>query len=311
MTLPNIIIPGAPKAGTTSIAAMLNQHPDIFIPSMKEPRFFISEQIINLPKEDPLKQYLVKRSILNFDQYKILYKTESKFKIDASIQYLFYFKDTIPKIKDYLGDPYIFLILRNPIPRALSNYVFNQKTERCGSLIEAIKDELAGNRDNLNSFFHYYKQGLYYDGVKLFMESFSNVKVLFYEDFAKDNLSFVNEMLGVLGISELEKIADVPTLNVSGKLSLAGKILIGRYSFFSFAYKYILPLFYDRGTLFVMKMKLTAKYSAKDEKRIKLNSDEMEFLKNLYNEDVSRLMQLLGIQKCPWKDFKELTNLAL
>ena len=46
--LPNFIIVGAAKCGTSSLHNYLNQHPDIFLPSyredgmkVKEPRFFI------------------------------------------------------------------------------------------------------------------------------------------------------------------------------------------------------------------------------------------------------------------------------
>jgi hypothetical protein len=303
MTLPNIIIPGAPKSATTSITEILNQHPEIFVPSIKEPRFFISDEMKKLPNEDALKKYLLKRSVLSFDKYKTLYQQESKFKIDPSVQYLFYYKSTVPKIKEYLGDPYIFLILRNPIPRAISNFEFNRKIERSATLIDAIKEELNGGRENLNSFFHYYEQGLYYEQVKLFKENFTNVKVLFYEDFAKDNLSFVNAMIDMLGLSKIENLKQVPNFLSSGRLSLAGEILLGKYSLFNIAYKLIFPVFLDAGSLFRMKMKLTAKFSLKPDDKVKLNKNEIEFLKDLYREDVKKLMGLLNIDKCPWGEF--------
>lgn len=40
MTLANLFIIGAPKAGTTSLANTLGQHPDIFLPHVKEPNHF-------------------------------------------------------------------------------------------------------------------------------------------------------------------------------------------------------------------------------------------------------------------------------
>ena len=40
MTLPNFLIIGAAKAGTTSLYDWLRQHPDVFMPRLKEPRFF-------------------------------------------------------------------------------------------------------------------------------------------------------------------------------------------------------------------------------------------------------------------------------
>ena len=42
---PNFLIVGAAKSGTTALAEYLRQHPDIYIPEIKEPRYFISEII--------------------------------------------------------------------------------------------------------------------------------------------------------------------------------------------------------------------------------------------------------------------------
>ena len=59
MIKPNFFIVGAPKSGTTSLFHYLEQHPEIFIPSIKEPRYFISDQILNTSDKDPIKEYLL------------------------------------------------------------------------------------------------------------------------------------------------------------------------------------------------------------------------------------------------------------
>jgi hypothetical protein len=41
MCLPNFFIVGAMKAATTTVYDLLRQHPDIFLPSLKEPHFFL------------------------------------------------------------------------------------------------------------------------------------------------------------------------------------------------------------------------------------------------------------------------------
>ena len=38
--LPNFLIIGAPKSGTTTLFNCLNQHPEIFMPEKKEPFYF-------------------------------------------------------------------------------------------------------------------------------------------------------------------------------------------------------------------------------------------------------------------------------
>src|SRR6266566_130247 len=43
MRVPDFFIVGAPKCGTTSLYRMLRQHPRIFMPDLKEPRFLASD----------------------------------------------------------------------------------------------------------------------------------------------------------------------------------------------------------------------------------------------------------------------------
>ena len=45
MALPNLLIVGAAKSGTTSLHNYLNQHPDIFMCSPKEPHFLINRRL--------------------------------------------------------------------------------------------------------------------------------------------------------------------------------------------------------------------------------------------------------------------------
>jgi len=43
MTMPNFLIIGAAKSGTTALYLYLNQHPQIYMSPVKEPRFFALE----------------------------------------------------------------------------------------------------------------------------------------------------------------------------------------------------------------------------------------------------------------------------
>ena len=45
MALPNLLIVGAAKSGTTSLHNYLNQHPEVFMCNPKEPHFLINKEI--------------------------------------------------------------------------------------------------------------------------------------------------------------------------------------------------------------------------------------------------------------------------
>lgn len=43
--IPNVLVAGVPKSGTTSLYKYLKEHPDIFLPDTKELHFFSSSEI--------------------------------------------------------------------------------------------------------------------------------------------------------------------------------------------------------------------------------------------------------------------------
>ena len=60
-TWPNFFIVGAPRCGTTSLWYYLNQSPEIFMSSKKEPWYFNSPKYVNVYPEKPIhekKEYL-------------------------------------------------------------------------------------------------------------------------------------------------------------------------------------------------------------------------------------------------------------
>src|SRR5207249_11409323 len=120
---------------------------------------------------------------------------------------------------------------------------------------------IEGERDKLFGFQHNYKQGLYYEQVKYYLENFSKVKVLFYEDFQSDNLKFINSILDILKIPRFKTIKEVPKLRSSSEITLLGKLLVvGKYSPYKVAEKLIFPLFFDRGTVHLNKIKIKARF---------------------------------------------------
>ena len=119
--LPNFLVVGAAKSGTSSLHNYLNQHPEIFMPSfrdgvnVKEPQFFVRESVMDR----------LHSGIWNWQDYKDLFfqVKDEKAIGEASVFYLYYFEEAINNIKKYLGDQIkIIIILRNPIDRAYSAY---------------------------------------------------------------------------------------------------------------------------------------------------------------------------------------------
>ena len=121
MVLPNFLIIGAAKSGTTSLYSYLNQHPQVYFSPFKEPRFFALEgKEVNY--QGP-SQVVNQKAINTIDEYEKLFAgvTDEVAIGEASTLYL-YSPEAPAKIKQYIPQVKLIAILRNPIDRAYSGY---------------------------------------------------------------------------------------------------------------------------------------------------------------------------------------------
>src|SRR5690606_21491926 len=127
---PTFLIVGAAKCGTTSLADYLAQHPDIFMPSLKEPNFFASEGAAPVPK-GPAPARVLNELWYNWSagsetEYWALFRAAANYKAvgEASVRYL-YFGDSVKRIKATLPNVRVVVVLREPVARMYSHYNMN------------------------------------------------------------------------------------------------------------------------------------------------------------------------------------------
>ena len=126
MTLPNFVIIGQMKAGTTSLHAYMRQHPQIFLPTLKEARFF-SERI-----DDPTRpSWNTKGLPATLEEYEKLFEpATSEIAIgEASPEYL-QSVHAAPQIKRYLPNARLIVSLRRPTDRLYSSYLMARRNGR-------------------------------------------------------------------------------------------------------------------------------------------------------------------------------------
>ena len=121
MTMPNFLIIGANKGGTTSLYNYLNQHPEIFMSPVKEPMFFTTVEC-NYTKEEKKSKGLSDAATTIEDYQKLFRGVENEKAIgEASTAYL-----ANPRcakvIKKYVTDMKLISVLRHPVDRAYSNH---------------------------------------------------------------------------------------------------------------------------------------------------------------------------------------------
>lgn len=211
MTLPNFILLGAAKSGTSSVWDYLKQHPQIFMSNPKEPNFFVFEGVKLPPFSGPespevLLKRLYQNTITDWENYQALFNGVSNEVAigEASVRYL-YFPQAPENIKKYIPDVKMIVMLRNPVDRLYSHYVMNiRHLLEPLSLEKAIEQEEERINNNWGWDWHYTKVGMYSQQIKRYLNYFppEQLKILFYDDFREDPVGVMKEIYQYLGVDD-------------------------------------------------------------------------------------------------------------
>jgi len=195
--LPNFLIVGAQKAGTTSLFDILNQHSQIHLPQEKEIHFFDVDKSYEKGKAFYSSFFSEAGNALAVGE--------------TSPSYLFLPK--VPRrILDSLGkDVKIIIVLRNPADRAFSQYkmLAAMGREKRG-LDEVLQYNMEQIEKSLNFDKHtsYLDRGMYAVQIENYFSVFpkQNIRIyLFEEDFLENRKQMILDIQQFLGV-EAENI---------------------------------------------------------------------------------------------------------
>lgn len=206
---PNFFIVGKPKSGTTTLHSMLSQHPDIFMSREKEPHHFHRDK--NEAGERRNRGY---RGLpyKELEHYLKLFEEAKTQRVvgESSTGYL-YSRHAAQEIAKFNPEAKILMIFREPVEfiYAMHSQLLRSANEdepdfRKALLLEESR-KLGKNIPSTTSYpdyLFYSEQVKYVEQAERFLGCFarSQVKILVYEDFRKDNLSVYNEVLEFLNV---------------------------------------------------------------------------------------------------------------
>ena len=207
MTLPNFLIIGAAKAGTTSLYKYLEQHPQIYMSAFKEPGFFAFEgEKLNF--QGPGTRYRINKwTVTDLEAYREIFAgvTNEKAIGEATPLYL-YFPKACDRIKHYIPDTKLIAMLRNPVERAFSNYVWAVQpgAEPLTNFSEALQAEAERIKNNWGPRWRYKDQGFYYAQLKPYFDTFNRdqIRVYLTEDFTANPVEVVQDIFRFLEVDE-------------------------------------------------------------------------------------------------------------
>lgn len=189
----DFMIIGAQKAGSSSLHYYLSQHPDIFMPKLKDIQFFERDEYYNRLE----------------DVIGAIYKDVKDEKIiggsDVNLLYFYY---TADRLYEYNPNIKLIAILRNPIDRAYSAYWAARLRggfETCKSFEEALEKENERRRGTLRErgILTYLEHGHYDEQLEYYFKVFGKEKVyvLLTEDLRNNPQETVKNLLLWLGVT--------------------------------------------------------------------------------------------------------------
>lgn len=198
--MPNFLIVGAARCGTTSLYEALRQHPEVFMPpSAKEPSYFV-------PQAGVVSQW---------NDYLALFEGSETYarRGEASVSYLME-PTAARRIADALGhDIRIVIMLRDPIAMAYSNWG-HQVRRGCEKMafVDALKDEdrrlsdphFAEECRCWVSDVTYVARARFGEQVARYLEVFGleRVACFLFEEFFRDGLPQFSDLCRFLGIDD-------------------------------------------------------------------------------------------------------------
>jgi hypothetical protein len=220
MPLPTFLIIGAMKSGTTTLYNLLTQHPQIFMSPVKEPTFFIRNEL----KELRMKHKMF--TAMTIDDYQQLFQgANGAIAIgEASPGYMSN-PESVSLIKEQLPNSLLIAILRNPVHRAYSHY--NHARNRglgYGSDFEtAIEAEIDRpstiDRCSPDVWTRFVRLGDYYSQLKPYFDTFdrSQLHVCLLEDLISDPAEVVQKIFAFLG-TDSTFVPDYSARSEEGKI---------------------------------------------------------------------------------------------
>jgi hypothetical protein len=121
---PDFLIIGAPKAGTTALHAALAQHPEVFVTSPKEPKYWLCDDAPPPAWRGPGDAHSQQEWIWRRDEYAALFAGAPRDAVRGeSTPFYLWSRGAHRRIAEMLPHVRLIAVVRDPIDRAYSNWM--------------------------------------------------------------------------------------------------------------------------------------------------------------------------------------------
>ena len=231
MSRMKFLLVGAQKCGTTSLHAYLSQHPQIFMPKLKEMLFFSQDANFQQGEEylDVFFGRVPEDLLVGASDVDILWKPKA-----------------LENIHAFDPDMKLIVVLRNPAERAYSAFWYEKQKcrESAAGFAQAIR--VAGDPSSTAHKFGYLSRGMYASQIKTALKYFpgKNLHIMLFEDLKNDFDATMEKIFIFLGISSEFKVNDRKMENVTGapRNKFVQKLIFDRDIWFKELWRKYIPM---------------------------------------------------------------------
>ncbi|MFI9551005.1 sulfotransferase family protein [Nonomuraea endophytica] len=218
MPLPDFLVIGAPKTGTTALHAALQRHPELFMSAVKEPKHFLTGG--PPPTQGgPGDAATYREHVWRRQDYEALFSGAPPGALRGEAT-PFYLYDLAAQRRIHAAVPHarLIAILRDPVERAHSNWVhlWSAGLEPLDDVVRACADEPRRIAAGWAHFWHYTGLGRYGEQLAHLFTLFPREQVLTfrYRDLLDRPAETLDRICAFLGVSQ-GLLTEVPRENVT------------------------------------------------------------------------------------------------
>jgi Sulfotransferase family len=214
VSLPDFLVIGAYKSGSTALHEALRAHPQVFVPAQKGPSFFAFDGVAEPDRPLP------PGAVLRWEDYQALFDPAPPDAVrgEVSPEYLAN-PHAVGRIRERLPDARLAAILRDPVERAFSDYLMYvrdglEPETDFGRALDAQEERRRGAAPTG----YYVETGFYGRQLRPYFETFprERIQVYLFEDFAADPDAVLRRLFAFLGVDAALGEAPERAVNVSG-----------------------------------------------------------------------------------------------
>jgi hypothetical protein len=202
--LPNLLIAGVTKAGTTSLFSYLVQHDDICGSTLKETEYF-SKLLYPEHELAPLREYA---------RY-FRHCRDERYVLEATPNYWYAGERLLDTTETMLGSPRYIISLRNPVDRFWSDFTYMKSKVllpldlSAGEYLSRCEERRSAGTEftEANRYYRTLSTGFYVEHLPKWIDRLGDrLRIVFFEDLVADPGAVVNDVFDWLGLAPMARL---------------------------------------------------------------------------------------------------------